>query len=192
MSGTCTLFSKRSAHWFTPVLLVTLSHWPWPRAMSILSNGLDRPIDKIKMTRGRGRWPRDLRKLGWFSCALLSEKSVCSLIKQTFYLFRGKWQNTNNVNGILSSWKKKWFYRHDFWVPFPVVKLSCTVNLACYLDWFMSKQVLAFVCIRNYRAITTSSYLLKVVVFRLLKVHERPILWKDLGRLFTYDSAIYT
>ena len=38
---------------------------------------LSRPIDKIKMTWGRGRWPRDLRKSGWFSCALLSEKSVC-------------------------------------------------------------------------------------------------------------------
>ncbi len=24
-----TLFSKRSAHWFTPVLTVTLGHWPW-------------------------------------------------------------------------------------------------------------------------------------------------------------------
>ena len=35
-----------------------------------------RPIYKIKMIRGWGRWPRDLRKLGWFSCALLMEKSV--------------------------------------------------------------------------------------------------------------------
>ncbi len=94
-----TLFSKRSAHWFTPVLPVTLGHWPWPRVMSIFSNGLDsnmqktpfknsirfwhwvfcellsRPIDKIKMTLVWGRWPRDLRKW-WFSCALLSEKSV--------------------------------------------------------------------------------------------------------------------
>ncbi len=34
------------------------------------------PFDKIKMTRGQGRWPRDLRKLGWFSCARYSEKSV--------------------------------------------------------------------------------------------------------------------
>ena len=25
-----TLFSKRSAHWFTPVILVTPGHWPWP------------------------------------------------------------------------------------------------------------------------------------------------------------------
>ncbi len=111
-----TLFSKRSAHWFTLVLPVTLGHWPWPRAISILSNGLDsnmqktpfknsirfsrnsrlwhgvfcellsRPIDKIKMTQGQGQWPRDLRKLGWFSCALLSEKSVhfnyCNFIWQ--------------------------------------------------------------------------------------------------------------
>ncbi len=37
---------------------------------------LSRPIDKIKMTRSRGRWPMDLRRLGWFSCALLLEKSV--------------------------------------------------------------------------------------------------------------------
>ncbi len=37
---------------------------------------LSRPIDKIKMTQGRGRWSRDLRKLGWFSCALLLGKSV--------------------------------------------------------------------------------------------------------------------
>ncbi len=38
---------------------------------------LSRPINKTKMTGGQGRWPRDLRKLGWFSCALLLEKSVC-------------------------------------------------------------------------------------------------------------------
>ena len=107
-----TLFSKRSANWLTPVLPVTLGHWPWPKVMSILSNGLysnmqktpfknsipsnisrlqdnrfrfghgvfcellSRPIDKIKITRGRGQWPRDLRKSVWFSSALLSEKSV--------------------------------------------------------------------------------------------------------------------
>ncbi len=81
-----TLFSKRSAHWFHPVLLVTLGNWPWPRVMTNLSNGLGRSrslftFDKIKMTRGRGRWPRDFRKLGWFSFALLLEKSV----------FLGKW-----------------------------------------------------------------------------------------------------
>ncbi len=66
-----TLFPKRSAHWFTPVLPVTPGHvdfvkWSW----------LSRPIDKIKMTRDRGRWPKDLRKLGWLSCALLLEKRV--------------------------------------------------------------------------------------------------------------------
>ncbi len=32
---------------------------------------LSKPFDKIKMTRGQGQWPRDLGKLGWFSCALL-------------------------------------------------------------------------------------------------------------------------
>ncbi len=41
-----TKFSKRSAHWFTPVLPVTLGHWPWPRVMSILSNGLDSNMQK--------------------------------------------------------------------------------------------------------------------------------------------------
>ncbi len=34
----------------------------------------------IKMTQGRGRWPRDLRELEWFSCAILSEKSVNFLL----------------------------------------------------------------------------------------------------------------
>ena len=99
-----TLFSKRSAHWFTPVLPVTLGHWPWPRIRSILSNGLDsnyridhvnfcpppsRPIDKIKMTRGQGRWPRDLRELGWFSCALLLKKSVWAHDKKVSLRFFG-------------------------------------------------------------------------------------------------------
>ena len=32
-----TLFSKRSAHWFYPVLPVTLGHWPWHRVMSFFS-----------------------------------------------------------------------------------------------------------------------------------------------------------
>ena len=91
-----TLFSTRSAHWFHPVIPVTPGHWPQPHIMSSLSNGLGTPFknslqfscrtvlvltqgllrvtlktinfDKIKMTRGRGWWPRDLRKLGWFSC----------------------------------------------------------------------------------------------------------------------------
>ncbi len=37
---------------------------------------LSRPFDKIKKTRVRGRWPRDLRKQRWFSCARHLEKSV--------------------------------------------------------------------------------------------------------------------
>ena len=41
---------------------------------------LSRPFDKIKMTWGRGRWPRNLRKSGWFSCARHSEKSVTAEI----------------------------------------------------------------------------------------------------------------
>ncbi len=44
--GPSTLFSKRSAHWFTPVLPVTLGHWPWPRVMLILSKGLDGNMQK--------------------------------------------------------------------------------------------------------------------------------------------------
>ncbi len=87
---------QKSAHCFCPVLPVTLGHWPRPRVMSSLSNGLwssmqktpfkfwhmdfcellSRPFDKIKMTWGRGRWPRDLRKLGWFLYARYSEKST--------------------------------------------------------------------------------------------------------------------
>ena len=72
-----TLFSKRSAHWFCPVVPVTLGHWSWPRVMTNLSNGFASNMQKIT----RGRWPRDLRKLGWFSCSLLLEKSlhVCVL-----------------------------------------------------------------------------------------------------------------
>ena len=69
-----TLFSKRSAHWFHPVLPVTLAHWPWSAScFGVFCKLLSRPFDKIKMTRDRGRWPRDL---GWFSCALYSETSV--------------------------------------------------------------------------------------------------------------------
>ena len=33
-----TLFSKRSAHWFCPVFLVTPGHWPRPRVMSSFTN----------------------------------------------------------------------------------------------------------------------------------------------------------
>ena len=69
-----TLFSKRSAYWFRPVLPVT----PWVTDPAVGSC-------QSKMTRGRGRWPRDLRKLGWFSCALLLERSV-SLAKGQVYI----------------------------------------------------------------------------------------------------------
>ena len=47
---------------------------------------LSRPFDKIKMTRGQGQWPRDLIKLGWFSCALFLEKSVDILIHLLYIL----------------------------------------------------------------------------------------------------------
>ena len=40
------LFSERSAHWFRPVLLVTPGHWPRPRVMSSLSNGLGSNMQK--------------------------------------------------------------------------------------------------------------------------------------------------
>ncbi len=53
------------------LLAMHLKFWHW-----VCCELLSRPIDKINMTQGRGRWPRDLRKLGWFSCALLLEKSV--------------------------------------------------------------------------------------------------------------------
>ncbi len=90
---------KRSAHWFRPVLPMTLIYWP-PLVMLILSTGLrsnmqqtlfeksswfwygvfcellSRPFNKIKMTRGWGQWHRDFRKLGLFSCARYLEKSV--------------------------------------------------------------------------------------------------------------------
>ena len=42
---------------------MTPDHWSRPGVMSSLS----RPFDKIRMTWGRGRGPRDLRKLAWFS-----------------------------------------------------------------------------------------------------------------------------
>ncbi len=67
--GKTTLFSKRSAHWFHPVLQVTPDHWPRPRVMSSLSNCLG-------ITRGRGGGPRDFRKLWWCSCASHLEKGI--------------------------------------------------------------------------------------------------------------------
>ena len=57
------------------------SLWFWH---GVFCKFLSRPFDKIKMTRGRGQWPRDFRKLGWFSCALLLEKSVHAVKKKIF------------------------------------------------------------------------------------------------------------
>ena len=89
-----TVFSVHSSPKEMHIDFAQFSRWPWvtdPVAGScrfcqmVLTaickrpqRRLSRPIDKIKMTRGRGRWPRDLRKLGWFSCALLLEKNVVS------------------------------------------------------------------------------------------------------------------
>ncbi len=81
-----TLFSKRSVHWFRPVLQLTRGQvcqmvleviCKRPRSkIPYGSLAVLRPFDQIKTTRDRGQWPRDLRQLGWFSCALLLEKSV--------------------------------------------------------------------------------------------------------------------
>ncbi len=54
---------------------MTPSHWPRPRVMPNLS----------QMARGRGRCPRDFRKLVWFSSALLLEKSV--VVQSSFTRF---------------------------------------------------------------------------------------------------------
>ena len=61
-----TLFSRRSAYRFSPLLQVTPGHWPDPRSCQVCQMVLG-VIDKIKMTRGRGQWPRDFRKWGWFN-----------------------------------------------------------------------------------------------------------------------------
>ncbi len=72
---------------------------------------LSRPIDKIKMTRGRGRWPRDFRKLGWFSCALLFEKSVDSSLAQL------TGEKVKTAIGIPFVWK---LYAHSKYNSFKV------------------------------------------------------------------------
>ncbi len=43
-----TLFSKTSAHWFYPALLVIPGHWPWPLIMSSLSKGLGSDMQKTR------------------------------------------------------------------------------------------------------------------------------------------------
>ncbi len=53
--------------------LPQFSRWPWVTDHDLGSCRF------CKMIWGRGRWPRDLRKLGLFSCALLLEKSVSVL-----------------------------------------------------------------------------------------------------------------
>ncbi len=73
---------------------------------------LSRLFDKSKMTRGRGQWCRDFRKLGSFSCALLLEKSVCqycfhwiswNLKAETSYMFRSpKCVNVVTMGYLLS------------------------------------------------------------------------------------------
>ena len=94
-----TIFSKRIAHWFRSVLPVTSGHWPQPRVMSSLSNGLVRPFDRIKMSRDRSLWPTDLRKLRWFSCALPLEKTVERLNQILIFLPHHKgfqWSSRKN------------------------------------------------------------------------------------------------
>ncbi len=82
----CTLFSKRSAHWFYPVLPVTPGHWPWPQVISLLffripKNGvfcilLLRPFDKLDMTWRLSQWPWVTGRTAWNQCALRLEKRV--------------------------------------------------------------------------------------------------------------------
>ena len=78
------LLSKRSAHWFDPVLLVTPGHWSQHGTILSLSNCL---WNKTALSFDTGSfvsysqdnltiWPRDFRKLGWFPCARHLKKSV--------------------------------------------------------------------------------------------------------------------
>ncbi len=78
-----------------------------------------RPFDKIKMTRGRGRWPKDFRKLGWFSCALYSEKSVRGpAYKETASLTNRP--NKRNNDAIVDCMvligynREKWYFLANF------------------------------------------------------------------------------
>ncbi len=56
-----TLFSKRNAHWFCPVLPLTPGHWPQPRVMSSLSNGLWSNMQKTPFKNSQDH----LTKLKW-------------------------------------------------------------------------------------------------------------------------------
>ncbi len=100
-----TLFSKRSANENHPNFLRSLGHWPWPRVILILSNGLEsnsqktpwqnlkwfsrkeflngvfcislpRLFDKLGMSRSQSQWPGVTGRTGQNQCALLLEKSV--------------------------------------------------------------------------------------------------------------------
>ncbi len=86
---------------------MTLGHWPWPRVMSILSNGLDSNMQCLpKMEYANDHiswgclWPRDLRKLELFSCALLLEKSVGHM--HAFLVFSSNQSGSCKLGGM---WK---------------------------------------------------------------------------------------
>ena len=62
------------SYWVCQVVLGVI--WGFEmRSFANFSQDL-RPIDKIKMTWGRGQWSTGSVKLGWFPCAKHSEKSV--------------------------------------------------------------------------------------------------------------------
>ncbi len=79
-----TLFSKRRAHWFWPVLLVNPSHvkfseWSWEFWHGVYCELLSRPLDKIKMTRGRGQWTESQKNRVIFMCKTFGEECRLTL-----------------------------------------------------------------------------------------------------------------
>ena len=80
--------SKASLRW----LALICDLWPQPygpmrdaRSVYFLETHFLKLCQTLykKMTWGRGRWPRDFRKLGWFSCAKHLEKSMDTYAPKT-------------------------------------------------------------------------------------------------------------
>ncbi len=87
----------------------------------------------VKMTRGRGRWPRDFRKLGWLSCALYSEKSVFTVCTRMLEETLKPGYSLNILTRLMSKWHmvfpgpNSWCAMSEWWL------LACSAEKFAFL-----------------------------------------------------------
>ncbi len=91
-------------------------------------------VCSIRMTWGRGQWPMDFRKSGWFPCARYSEKSVRRADIVIFDL--------THLSKVILEWIQFWNVAASWGVALCFTWSTCPCShQTAFLAWFRTTQL---------------------------------------------------